>query len=117
MDRSKSTSSLGEKVVQDFLSHFGVKGMHWGVRRSQVQLSADAQRAKDVRQVHKTSGKAALSNRDLQDFISRMNLERQFDQFTPSGQARTFVIDFLKSEGKSQAKTFGKAQVAKAALG
>lgn len=102
-------------VLDKVLTHHGIKGQHWGVRRNRTQISADAQRVHDVRQVHKRSGKSALSNADLQAFITRKGLEKQFDQFTPSGQVKTFVSDFMKSEGKQQIKSFAKDQITKQA--
>jgi hypothetical protein len=68
------------------LVHFGVKGMKWGVHRNRPSLPAsqDSQRATEVRTKVKTGGTKALSNKELQDLITRMNLEQQFSRLNPS---------------------------------
>ena len=74
----------------DFLKHYGIKGMRWGVRRSEKQLAAaraanladseDAARAKDVaRKIQSAGGRtSSISNEDMQLLINRMNLEKNY---------------------------------------
>lgn len=49
-------------IGEDFLSHYGIKGMHWGVRRD-------------------TSGPdiSTLSNEELKKTVERMRLEQQYN--------------------------------------
>lgn len=92
--------------VSDFLAHFGIKGMHWGVRRnnigtpSEVTVShtpgrkvtakggefqpahEDAKRAAAARQTAKASTTDALSNDELKKLVERMNLEQQYSNLT-----------------------------------
>ena len=67
------------------LAHFGVKGMKWGVHRSTPSLPAsqDAQRAREVQSKVKAGGTKALTNKEMQDLITRMNLEQQFARLNP----------------------------------
>ena len=88
------------EIVEHVLVHFGVKGQKWGVRRKatvgaqEVIVSdrrkklktsggaghpahSDAVRARTVAQIAKKSGYKSLSNKDLQDFNNRLNLEQQ----------------------------------------
>lgn len=82
--------------VDDVLSHHGIKGQRWGVRRSRGSdgtvktghvVSEDASKAAASKVIVKTHGTSALSNQDLQHLVSRMNLEQQFDKLSksPSG--------------------------------
>lgn len=68
------------------LTHYGVKGMKWGVTRTDAQISAASSRggSEDFRKAAaaqnkiETKGTRALSNQELQGVITRMNLERQY---------------------------------------
>ena len=56
--------------------------MHWGIRRSQTVLdreapSDDYRRATEAKTKLKKSGSQALSNKEMQDLVTRMNLEKQ----------------------------------------
>lgn len=92
--------------AEQFLEHFGVKGMKWGVKRTKKQLhpvSADHSHAQGIKAKGKNSGVKALSNKDIQDYMSRLNLERQFKGTTPSGRAGAFLSSILVGVGKQQA--------------
>jgi len=96
------------ETIDEVLEHFGVKGMKWGVRRSHPGISGsheDAARAKQAKAKVKKGGTDALSNRELEDLVRRMNLEKQFSSLQPpSGKKRAgkFVADLLVNVGKQQ---------------
>jgi hypothetical protein len=115
--------SVSDKVG-DFLEHFGVKGMRWGVRKSQEHgggkkpssrkpaktTSSDAANAHEALTKIKKSGIKSVSNKELQDVITRMNLEQQYSRVAPQGPASKaarfggkFAADVLIGVGKSQA--------------
>jgi len=116
------TFELGEA----FLIHYGVKGMHWGIRRDRPSPTAvaieanskvprgkyrktkiqttggenhpahtDALKVAAARAKLKKSGTAALSNKELQDMQTRLNLERNVStlvrESTRTGKGRKFV--------------------------
>lgn len=72
----------------DFLSHFGVKGMKWGVVKEKlgptgkklVVPSQDHINAAVVKGRAKIGGVHTLSNKDLQQIIRRMDLEVKFKE-------------------------------------
>lgn len=79
------TAMAHADTVSEFLKHYGIKGMHWGIRRSQAEREAaspDAARAHEARTRIKTSGTDALSNQELQHLVTRMNLEQQYSRLS-----------------------------------
>ena len=103
-------------TYEDVLAHFGVKGMKWGVRKKRDSIgggdsgphkSTDAVQVGASKAKVKKGGTDALSTRELQDLVTRMNLERQFSSLAPPNKttaAKKFVADMLLQIGKEQAK-------------
>lgn len=77
---------VSEEII-DFIEHVGVKGMHWGVRRggkSKVKPSQDSKQANAVLKKAKTGTIRSLSNNEIRTFTTRLQLETQFRNATPS---------------------------------
>lgn len=108
------------KEVDDILAHYGVKGMHWGRHKNTPGPSEDHARATEAKTKAKAGGVKALSNKELQDAINRMNLEQQYNRLNPkaSTKAIKFVADILLGVGKQEAIKFvggvAAKQIAKA---
>lgn len=98
-----------QPTVDDVLSHIGIKGMKWGVRKeSKLPPSDDSVRVSEIHQKVNVGGTRVLSNKELQDFITRTNLELQFNRLDPSigKKASRFVSEMLQQFGKQQATKF-----------
>lgn len=120
------------ETLDDVLAHYGIKGMKWGVHRTDAQIAAarkvalketpgkkvrasggkglpasvDAKRAAKMRQKAKASTTDALSTDDLKELVNRMNLEQQYARLapkTPSQKAAKFVSEMISGVGKQQA--------------
>jgi hypothetical protein len=104
------------------ISHYGVKGMHWGVRRSREEIASgttrvtqkkpggklvtqggkgvpahqDAIAAAQTKQVAKNSGTHALSNKELQQAVTRMNLENQYAKLQKKNAGQKFAEKLIK---------------------
>jgi hypothetical protein len=87
------------------LAHFGIKGMHWGIRRSDAQLarangsaSADAARAKATLNSIQSSGSlSTASDSDLNHLVNRINLERRYTEINTSPSAVTKGHETIKT--------------------
>lgn len=79
-----SQTERGRSATDDILQHYGVKGMKWGVRRSQSELASapsvsdDSTKAAAIRSKAQAGGTRSLSNAELRVINERMNLEQQY---------------------------------------
>lgn len=102
----------------DYLAHYGVLGMKWGVRKDgrpqgfqygkairtkKKELSARAKTNRD--RTHANRNRSQLSEKELDARIARLQKERQLRQLTESEvkPGRTFVKDFIKNNGSKVA--------------
>lgn len=111
---------LPDEVV---IRHYGVQGMKWGVRRDRtpepvVTITQPGKRVKSkggknqgpsedavaVSTFHQTAKKSttdALSTKELQQLVNRMQLEKQFAELEKSGvrdsQGKKFVKEYLST--------------------
>lgn len=130
--------------TEAFIEHFGRKGMKWGAHvfgkeptgssRNKAShksspdktASPDAKRASQLQAKVSESGTKSLNNKDLQDLVTRMNLEQQYSRLSTgdvkkgqnfvqkyNGHAQTGLTAFKVS--KDIAKVVGPLIVAGAA--
>lgn len=99
-----------EEFVEEFLAHFGVKGMKWGVRRAANEANAapEHKALTTTKQKAKSGGGTkALSNKDLQEAITRMNLEEQYNSLKAKqskiNKGLALVTSILGVTSKAQA--------------
>lgn len=112
-------TGLGAEGLERVLAHYGVKGMQWGRRKasgSNSGHSEDAKRAADYKARAKKGGPNALSTKELQDLVTRMNLEKQYSTLGPptkGAATKKFIADILLQVGKQQATKLVADQLAK----
>jgi 2'-5' RNA ligase len=110
MEVAMSQIERGRSFLTGEVTHYGVKGMHWGVRRGDSGGKGSAPAAKpapkprmseDAKNVEKAFGKIdrggtdSLSNHELQSVVNRLNLEQQYSRLvsTPGGSKQTNEIE------------------------
>lgn len=108
----------GRSATDDVLSHFGIKGMKWGVRRSSDELKAnnppseDHNAAKASAAKAKAAGIKSLSNKELKDLNERLNLEKNYKNLAreKKSKGQKAVEEILLNIGKQEAsKILSKA--------
>lgn len=106
---------------ENFLEHYGKKGMKWGVRKSKSgtkKVSIDAKRKLTITDKAKTHGINALTNKELKDYNNRLNLEQQFSRMQPKSatQIGLSVVKQILGVGNTvnQAVAFANSPAGKA---
>lgn len=106
----------------NFLSHYGVKGMKWGRRKAKEAPSEDYVRTKNLRKKSLNS----LSNDELRKLNERLQLERSYRDLTSSPTALSRVKkgrEYVKAAqslykgGEMVYKMYKKADLLKKYLG
>ena len=118
-------------MATEYLSHSGVMGMHWGVRRTEAQLGTDkkvldassaaVRESKNIntairgaRTTNKLKEAESLTDQELKDRVARMNLEQQYSNLsaakTSKGQA--YVQNILDVGGSVLAIAGSAAAIA-----
>lgn len=84
------------------LYHFGVKGMRWGVRRSQSQLGQTEKLRSDSKEI------SSMSDQELRNRINRLQMEKQYTQLTQKEKSagRKFIESVLKNTAQQTASNY-----------
>jgi hypothetical protein len=109
--------------VSKFLEHFGVKGMHWGVRRQETSSSPGSSSDRTVAdklaaKTRAAGGTHVLSNDELRKLNERLNLEANHQRLLHPGNeesGRKTVEKILRSAGKNEANKYAAIYAAKGA--
>ena len=90
----------------DYMYHYGVKGMKWGVRKSRVKSSGSKKRGTSDRSIRRERLKASKSRRQLSESeldsrIKRLEKEKKLRTLTEEeiNPGRTMVKNQLKKVG------------------
>lgn len=92
--------------MNNTLTHYGVLGMKWGVRRK---------RKSNVEVVTKKKPISELSDTELRQIINRHQMEKQYAQITAKEKSAgaKFVSDVLTNAAKQTATTYTAKYMAK----
>ena len=114
--------TLEKETGKNFIEHFGVKGMRWGVSRSKAAIAKDGGGG-DKGESNKAKAPAAkkastagnsrnpkksvseMSDKELKDYVNRLNMEQQYSRMQPTPmtkRAAKFVTDIAVGALKQQ---------------
>lgn len=83
--------------MDNALKHYGILGMKWGIRRSPEELGhprgmrkKEKSTSSDYDKAHSKKPVSQMSNKELQDRLSRLRMEREYQSFNPSKLKRAY---------------------------
>lgn len=89
----------------DILAHYGIKGMKWGIRRTEAQLARARGSSLSVTKKApskssskpKTKSISEMSDEELRSRVNRIRLENDYKSLTPKqvSKGKKFVDDFI----------------------
>lgn len=111
-------SIMQSDELGDFLAHFGIKGMKWGIRRKARPLSTDAKAKQIIKDKVKKDKVGSVSNLKLQQAIRRMQLEQDYKRLSVNEQngVTRWLSSTLLEIGKREVQTRAAKAIAGAAL-
>lgn len=119
---------MGKEVIE----HYGVKGMHWGVRRADAVevgklgaevakgLGSNKTKAAYSQKAREAGGLHMVSDKALKDMLSRMEMEKKFSAFMNEeadrrAKGRRSAVKLLGKVGKIALPIVISAAAARAA--
>jgi hypothetical protein len=87
------------ETVEEFISHYGVRGMKWGIRHPEPRSG----RSKSFKRTQYKKAPSRLSDEELHRRIKRMDLEKRYSELsTPQKSAgKKYAHDLLQNSGKT----------------
>lgn len=97
--------------IEGFLAHYGVKGMRWGVRRTEAQLRRARQELDSAVKAYNKSPKRKknikrLTDAELNERIARAEKERKLGELEKS-EGQKIAEDILRGAGSKSLKAIG----------
>lgn len=92
----------------NYICHYGIKGMKWGIRRTEAQLrrvrgklDSDNNKKEISRRKQVNKNRRTISDESLRKEVSRLELEKKYKNLVEEDihPGRTAVTKFLKSTG------------------
>lgn len=96
-------------MENNYLKHYGVLGMKWGVRRGSSSSRTGSSRRKkkgssvelheDYKKAHDKKSVKSMSDAELRNRLNRLNMERQYSQLggEPVNKGRSYANKIMKA--------------------
>ena len=102
---------MSKTLSDNFLEHYGVKGMKWGIRRKRKKTTH-----KSEKQARKAAKK--MSDQELREKLNRLNMEQQYVRLTTGksspgvvSKGKGFVVSVVSSAARKSAKNYVSREI------
>ena len=90
-------------MYEEYLAHYGIKGMKWGVRKAKDSVKKSGKKiSKEGKErssrFQKVLNRRTMDTKDLQKAVERLKMEKELKQLTEEDltPGRAFVKDMVK---------------------
>lgn len=90
-------------MSDNFLKHYGTKGMKWGIRKKSGSSKSSTKKTTTT-----------LTNKELKKRVDRLNMEKRYSELskekkrTKMSKGKQIVTDVVETFGNEYPKQFGK---------
>jgi hypothetical protein len=98
---------------KEYLQHYGILGMHWGRRKGSAlgaKIATGRTASEDHDKVSRLKNKKLheMSNAELKEFTTRLNLEKQYKDLTKVEKSKGMAVvkEILGNAAKQTAQTY-----------
>lgn len=97
--------------MDSMLKHYGVLGMHWGVRRNRPTVTSGRKKSSNDDESEERKDVKSMSDDEIRTRIKRLELENQYKKLTEmdakqTSKGRAFVGRVLEKSGENIAVQF-----------
>ena len=107
MKKERLIQLMNDKT-EDFLTHYGILGMKWGVRKGKGSSSSKSSNTNKSAEKQKNKRLEDMSDDELRAAISRIQMEKQYKSLTAkeTSAGKKFASEVLSSAGKQVATAY-----------
>lgn len=107
VERFTADLSISTETPVEDMYHYGILGMRWGKRKG-TSTSTTTKLSKDAKEKQNLKKKkvSEMTNDELRKLNTRMQLEKQYKELTPTTKGRKIVTDLLVGAAKQTAQTY-----------
>lgn len=82
LNMNDKSSTIGKDFVEETISHIGVRGMRWGIRKSRSAIYAARQKKSERKNIEGKADVKKMTDAEMKTVINRIKLEQEYKKLT-----------------------------------